>query len=1374
MCKKYYLGLDIGTNSLGWAVTDEEYNLCKFRGKDMWGIRLFEAANTASDRRLKRSSRRRLKRRRQRIKLLQEIFAEEISKIDESFFIRLNESRLHFEDKSVKEKHPLFAGENYSDIDYYAQYPTIYHLRKELIENNKLHDPRLVYLAIHHILKNRGHFLIEGNLGEAKDFNMAFDKLSEALKTDLGWQVELNEGAKDKIKGILLEKGKAKSEKVKEIKALLKITNSSLSKEEIERQKDITEIIFKFIVGNKGDVEKLFGLEKKSLMKGSFSFAESNYEENVRPELESEISDLIHIIDLAKGVYDWRILVGILQEEKYISNAKVKQHGRHKKNLKKLKLIIYKNFGKEVWKSFFVDESEESYSSYIGVSKVKAKKSKSNEKKDKDFLTSIKKKLEHIKEDGYGYDTAQEFLRIENMEDLLPLQRSQANGVLPNQVHKFELIKILENAEKYMPFLSEKDSDGISNKEKIISIFEFRIPYFVGPLSDRHKKQGSNCWMVRKEGENGRIYPWNIEDIVDYEKSNEAFIRRMTNKCTYLIGEDVLPKNSLLYSKYMVLNELNNLRVKGNKVDVKTKQNIYRDLFQNKVKVTGKMVLEYLKNDMPELLKEDLSGFDNDFHTSLKSYMDFKKQIFGEEIDKDEIQNMVEDIIKWITIYGDDAKMIKNIIEKEYPNKLTEEQLKKICRLRYSGWGNFSKKFLKGIEGIDSETGETFSLIQAMWQTNNNLMQLLSGKFTFTEEIEKENNKVAKKIEKISFEELIDGMYVSPATKRAIWQTIQISEEIKKVMGCPPEKIFVEMARDGGKKGKRTVSRKKALQELYKKCEEDVQYLSEELENFDERDLNSMKLYLYFTQMGKCMYTGESIDLDDLMQKNSKWDRDHIYPQSKIKDDSIDNLVLVNKTVNSRKGKDVLKEEIQKKMIGVWKSLLKKGYISKKKYDRLTRNGDFTEEELSGFISRQIVETRQSSKAVAELLKRINENTEIVYVKAPLVSDFRKRPLNELKSRRINDYHHGKDAYLNIVVGDVYNAKFTSNPITWFKKNKNEEYSLNKIFNFDVKRGDKVIWEKCVEDEDQSHVGYGGTIDRVRKIMKQDNLLYTEYIYCEKGELFGANPISKSNENLNIKLKSGLDTKRYGGYSGANTSYFAQIEFDDKKGKRVKNIIGVPIYIANRLKRNTNAFKDYCEEIKGLQNVEIIVPKIKKNTLMLVNGFPMRIRGENNEKLSFKGAIQLKLDEENAKTLRAIEKYLEKYEVKNKKNYDKEEPRISEKFDKLSHEKVDKLYDVLLYKLSNIYKKRPANPKETLSSNCDIFRKSDNLYEKIKTVNEILNFLRCDGKISGNLEFINGKKNAGNMAINKNTVGKGKVTIINQSVTGLFENRQEI
>ena len=1366
MDKNYYLGLDIGTNSVGWAVTDESYNLCKFRNKDMWGIRLFESAHTASERRLKRNARRRLRRRNQRIKLLQEIFSQEIANVDNTFFIRLNESKLHMEDKYVKEKHPLFIGEDYNDIHYYEQYPTVYHLRKELIENENPHDPRLVYLAIHHILKSRGHFLIEGNLGEAKDFNIAFDKLNDALKENLAWEGK-TETVKEQIKSILTDRSKAKSEKVKEIKECLKITDNLLSKDEVRRQNGITEIIFKLIVGNRGDVEKLFNLEKKSLTKGSFSFAESNYEEDVRPDMESEIPNFIHIIDLAKGVYDWRVLMEILQGEHYISNAKVTQYEKHKNNLKDIKKLIHENFGRDVYKSFFMDKNDKSYSSYIGAANKNGKKITVKKNQTDNFLKELRKKLEAIGEEDYGYEIAKKFLEAEQIEDILPLQRNKSNGVVPNQIHKAELIKILENAAKYMPFLNEKDDEGISNKNKIVSIFEFRIPYFVGPLSDRHRKQGSNNWMVRKDGQNGKIYPWNIEKIVDYNKSNEAFIQRMTNKCTYLVGEDVLPKNSLLYSKYMVLNELNNLRIRGNKVSVKTKQDIYRNLFQNRAKVTGKMVLEYLKKDLPGLQKEDLSGFDNDFHTSLKSYMDFKKQIFPKEgLDKSEIQTMIEDIIRWITIYGDDSKMIRRVIEKEYPNKLTEEQLKKVCKFRYSGWGNFSRKFLKGIDGADIESGETFKLIEAMWETNENLMQLLSERFTFRKEIEKENDKVTEKIEKISYEELVDTMYVSPATKRAIWQSVQISEEIKKVMGCPPEKIFVEMARGGGEKGKRTVSRKKALEELYKSCKEDVRYLSEKLEAFEERDLNSMKLYLYFTQWGKCMYTGERIDLEELMKKNSKWDRDHIYPQSKIKDDSIDNLVLVNKAVNARKSNDVLDGEIQKKMIGYWKALLEKGFISKKKYNRLTRKGGFTEEELAGFISRQIVETRQSSKAVAELLKRINEDTEIVYVKASLASQFRKKPLNVLKSRRINDYHHGKDAYLNIVVGDVYNAKFTSNPILWFKKNKKEEYSLNRIFSFDVKRGDKIIWEKCIEDEEG--VGYGGTIDRVRKIMKQDNLLHTEYTYCGKGELFDANPISKDNKNLNIKLKAGLDPNKYGGYRGAGTSYFAQIEFDNKKGKRVKNIIGVPIYVASQLKHNPKAFEDYCKEVKGLKNVEIIVPKIKKNTLMEINGFPMRIRGEDERNLQFKGAIQLRLDGENTEILRAVEKYLDKNEGK------KEEHKISESLDKLSNEKVNKLYDKLKEKLSKIYKNRPANPIQKICDNQEMFKDSDDLYKKIKTINEILNLLRCDVAPSADLKFINGSENAGVMSVKKNTVGGGKVTIINQSVTGLFETREEI
>lgn len=56
----YYLGLDIGTESIGWAVTDENYNILKFNGKNMWGSRLFDEALTAAERRTFRTGRRRI------------------------------------------------------------------------------------------------------------------------------------------------------------------------------------------------------------------------------------------------------------------------------------------------------------------------------------------------------------------------------------------------------------------------------------------------------------------------------------------------------------------------------------------------------------------------------------------------------------------------------------------------------------------------------------------------------------------------------------------------------------------------------------------------------------------------------------------------------------------------------------------------------------------------------------------------------------------------------------------------------------------------------------------------------------------------------------------------------------------------------------------------------------------------------------------------------------------------------------------------------------------------------------------------------------------------------------------------------------------
>lgn len=49
MEKNYYLGLDLGSNSVGWAATDEDYNFLRLKGKTAWGARIFSEAKDCKE-----------------------------------------------------------------------------------------------------------------------------------------------------------------------------------------------------------------------------------------------------------------------------------------------------------------------------------------------------------------------------------------------------------------------------------------------------------------------------------------------------------------------------------------------------------------------------------------------------------------------------------------------------------------------------------------------------------------------------------------------------------------------------------------------------------------------------------------------------------------------------------------------------------------------------------------------------------------------------------------------------------------------------------------------------------------------------------------------------------------------------------------------------------------------------------------------------------------------------------------------------------------------------------------------------------------------------------------------------------------------------
>ncbi len=1303
--KDYYIGLDVGTSSVGFAVTDKEYNLKKHSGKSIWGVRLFDEGKTAEERRMIRTNRRRLERRNQRLELLKMLFDNEITKVDFGFFMRLKESFLNVEEKTNGIKYSLFADQNFTDKDYMKKYPTIYHLRKSIATSSEPFDVRLVYLAIRHILKNRGHFLFDidsDNNSFEENFGAFLESLNEIK------EISLNINSIDAYN--IITKKASKVDRVKELVSLCNPTKDN---------KKVIEKLFSLIVGGTVKLCDICGGET-IISNLSFDMGDDKL-----LEVADEIGDDFDLIYRAKAVYDSIILEKITKGYNSISEYKIAEYEQHKLDIKQLKIFI-KHILKdnELYKEIFKAKKENltNYSAYSGYKKS----DKECHATQQDFCKYLKSKLPKEYEKNENY--CQMYQRI-NESIFAPKLRKTENGVIPNSLHRSELIAILEKASSYLPFLNETDENKISVKEKIISIFDFKIPYYVGPLKDG--------WAVRKE--NGKIYPWNFEEKINLEESAEKFINQMTSICTYT-GDDVLPKDSLLYSEFEVLNEINNIKINGEPISVECKKQIYTDLFQkNKKKVTKKSLESYLRLNGLFVNGDILSGIDDTVKSSLASYHKLKNIIEKTSYEQ------TEEIIKRIVLFGDDKKLLKKYFESE--TQLDKEDIKYLLRQKFTGWGRLSRKLLSGIEAVNTQTGELMTIIQMLRETNLNLMKILSQDYSFKEQADEYK---AKKLGvKGTPREMVDALYVSPKIRRSIWQTLRILDEIVDVEKGAPKKIFIEVARENegeDKKKSNSASRRSRKEQLiawYKECKQNTGELFERLANETEEKLRSKKMYLYYLQFGKCMYSGQTIDLAEL-DNNSKYDIDHILPRSKIKDDSFDNLVLVKAELNREKTNVYpISEEIREKMAGFWAMLKDRGTISSKKYERLKRHTPLTQDELTAFINRQLVETRQSTKAIAELLKIIYPKTKVVYSKAGNVTDFRER-YDLIKCRDVNDHHHAKDAYLNVVVGNFFDTHFTSE---FIKNILTKEYSLNPkaLYNMDV----KGAWKS----------GNEGTIKNVRRTMAKNNVLFTIMPKEEHGQLFDLTIMKKGSGQ--VPIKTGLDIEKYGGYNKASGAYFAIVDHNEK-GKKIRSIEAILKHQKNEYENNPEAFaKKYW-----YNDARIIVSKILFGSIFEFDGVRLSIRGRTGSRIIFSHTYQFVMNEDDLSYVKSIVKYVEKC----KQAGGEIAPSSSSN---LTIDKNVQMYDMLIQRIDNsIYKKLFSNMSTDIKKYRNKFM-SMTLLEQSDILKEILKAFKCDAT-NPSFKSLCGKGVVGTILKPKKLLETSRTFLINQSVTGIFETKKPV
>ena len=1365
--KKIFIGLDMGTNSVGWAATDENYEVIKKNGKALWGIRLFDEAQTAEDRRMHRIARRRIERRSRRIDLLQELFAQEICQKDPGFYERLNESGLYEEDKTVHQTNSLFNDDDYDDKAYHKKYPTIYHLRHALMTENHPFDVRLVYLAIHHILKHRGHFLFENFQTDEKGtsgFDESFAAFGSALERIKGCSPDVRKA--DSMKDILKDKKLGVKEKAA---SLLQCLGQG-------KEKDF-KAMMTLAAGGTASLSDIFNDEKlKDFEKNKVNFSSAQFEEN-EPDIMAELGDRYDLIAALHGLYNWSLLAELMGEHCYISEAKIAVYDKHKADLKVLKRVLKQS--PKAYAEIFREpgsSANKNYSAYVGVCKVKGKKAAIEKCSYEDFTKTLKSCLKDMPDSNDKDYISREL----NMGTFLPKSVSKENGVIPYQLHLQELKIILSKAEAYLPFLKVKDQYGTVS-DKIISLFTFRIPYYVGPINEH----AGSCWVVKKDKQ-GKVYPWNFTEKINVEKSAEGFIRNLTNKCTYLIGEDVLPKNSLLYSEFTVLNELNNVRIGETmqKLPLSLKEKVMDNLFSCYKHVSRTKFIKYLVSEgIDKKEAESISGLDGDFKSSLSSLIDMK-HILGNDFSREDAEKIIQDI----TIFGGDKKMLKNRLHREF-SYLTPEQLTSLTRLSYDGWGRLSREFLVNLlpaEGnscevlVDHTSGEVLNIISAMRQTSYNLMELLGSRFGYGQAIEERNRKEEGQ-GRITYKD-VEDLYISPAVRRPLWQALKIVREIVKITGKEPSKIFIEMARENGEKGRRTISRKARLQALYKKCRDDTRDWAKELEGKSEEDFRSDRLYLYYTQMGRSMYTGKPIDINRLFDRNV-YDIDHIYPQSLTGDDSLDNRVLVEKTVNAKKGdtyplssaldgcyisgQQIRIQDIQKEMRPFWHMLLEKELISKEKYNRLSRTIPLSDAEKAAFIGRQLVETRQSTKACAELLSKAYPQTRIVYTKAGNASRFRQYG-GFIKVRDMNDYHHAKDAYLNIVVGNVFDTRFTTNPLHFLKGN-HPVYSLNTeaLYGHKVSRSGVDAWIPAEKDEKgQVMAGHEGTMGTVRKWMRKNNILFTRMPLEGKGGLFDQNIMKKGKGQVPLKGDSPIsDIEKYGGYNKASIAYMMLVQAEEK-GKPVYLLESIPNYVKNKLTSDKER-QEYCVRTWTVQgskyrNPQILIPKVRIQSLFEIDGFKAHISGKTDDRFVMRNAQELCIDNALAGVLKNVLKFIYRKTVQ-------KDAAITE-YDGVSDDNTLALYDFFVDKLSSsIYGKKFATQADFLRQSKDKFMNLP-LEERCEVLGSILHLFQCNAVLS-DFHLLGGSRQAGRIYLNKKIKAQDHVYLIEQSVTGFFEKR---
>lgn len=434
--------------------------------------------------------------------------------------------------------------------------------------------------------------------------------------------------------------------------------------------------------------------------------------------------------------------------------------------------------------------------------------------------------------------------------------------------------------------------------------------------------------------------------------------------------------------------------------------------------------------------------------------------------------------------------------------------------------------------------------------------------------------------------------------------------------------------------------------------------------------------------------------------------------------------------------------------------------MSNKKMYRLTRK-EYSDDDIKDFINRQLVETRQITKHVANLINSLYK-TKVIYLKSSYSHDYRMK-YQLYKFRDINDYHHAHDAYLTAVLGEYVDKHMKRDVDFNFVKIMNDELKkLNKYkdlrYGYAINSLDEDVSDivynisKKMIDIDTGEVKFD--VKEFNKIV-EDTLYRNDILVSRKTEIRSGQFYKQtiySKEKGAIQLKKNMPVNVYGGYSNVETSYLCLIKYKNK----VK-LIGIPLQIAVCSKKNESFKLNYIKDhlnLKSIDEFEIIKNHIPFESLCVVNGQNVYIKGYSVAKKNceLSNAHQFKLSKEHSKRWKCLLNIILNGE--NKEQYD------------LSNNSSMYIEAIDLIKyLYSCKKQYPLFENDITKIENSIILNNCNFDELSKIVRELFKIYHCNSS-NGNLKEFNLGDRIGRLS----GVNVDSNTFKFKSVTGIWES----